>query len=125
MSESREFSLAQVLSLKTGTLVCALPAMHELAEYMTGGPIWTHEFGQKPLWEMFEREIVRQHPSLAEEKADGVTKDNWQAWLADMLTRHPATLTIAPIPDYSRTKGPMETLVEMAGDKPIIAVTMP
>lgn len=122
MNEGREFSLAVVLSLKTSVLVCAFKAMHEAAEYLTGGPIWTHEFGRRELWEIMSRDIVRQHPILADANAEHVTAENWQAWFAEQLLRYPASFTLEPIPDYGRTKGPVETLAEMVGDKPIVVV---
>lgn len=116
METTREFPLAVVLSMSTGVLFCEFSAMHEAAEFLTSGPIWTHEFGRRELWELFRADIHRQHPALASVDASHVNKDNWQAWLAEQMRSYPATVALTPIPDYGRTKGPIRVLDEWLED---------
>jgi len=76
----KEFSLAAALSIVTGRIICDdFGQMHELAEWIMGHPIWTHEFAHKPLCEKMKNEVIRQFPELRN-CSENLTGDNWHEW---------------------------------------------
>lgn len=121
----REFPLGVVLTATTGKMLCeeGFGAFHEFAEFLTGGPVWSHEFASRELSDLLKRDVLRQHPHLP--TTAEVTRESFPAWITEARRTYGDTVAITPIPDYGRTKGPLETLAEIAGDKPIIAVKLP
>jgi hypothetical protein len=113
-AEIRSFPLGVVLTATTGKMLSreGFGAFHEFAEFMTSGPVWTHEFGTGGVGDVLKADVMRQHPDLpTEAEVDGET---WDAWLSAAEAKHGATREVEPIPDYGRTKGPVETLAALA-----------
>lgn len=108
--------------MSSGVLFCNFSAMHECVTHLAGGPVWTHELGNKAFVDMLAADVKRQAPFLASINTEDVDGDNWRERLAAIQTAYPATVSLEPIPDYARTKGPLETLHEMIGDKPVIVI---
>jgi len=96
-------------------------AFTEFAEFLTSGPVWTPEFASREFADLLKWEVLRQHPDLPTE-AD-VDGEAWSVWLAAAEAKYGAAREVEPIPDYGRTKGPLETLAEIAPDKPVAVVT--
>lgn len=118
MSERRSFPLGAILTGTTGRMLCrgGFGEFHEMVEFLTGGPVWTHEMGRKEFADLIARDLLRQHPDLPTEvEVDGAT---FPAWMDNAETQYGAAREIEPIPDYRRTKGPVETLAEMVGADP-------
>ena len=118
--ESKSFSTAAVVSLSSGVLLCKFGEMHELAEYVMGHPIWTHEFASKPMWALMKSKLLEQHPGLPVDAEESV--EDWQGYLAAACAKFGETLTITKGEEV-RAADPVTTARAMLGpDKPIIAI---
>ena len=118
----RSFSLGAILSLTTGKLLCAFGDMHELAEWVSGHPVWTHEFAERATWERFRQAVFAQHPALASVDASAVNRDNCFELLAGWETQFGKSLEIASGSEQ-RTESPMESLQRIAPWKEVVVVT--
>lgn len=121
MSQRRDFPLGAILTGTTGIMLCegGFDQFYELATHMAGGPVWTHEL--VALAPIIAADLHRQHPDLPT-TAPELTESTFRVWVAEQKAIYGETRSIEPIPDYGCTKGPLETLAEMVGDKPIIPV---
>ncbi len=121
MSETRAFSLGQVLSITTDRLCCDIGGVYEILNFMTRDNLMTHQLPRAMRecapW------LLRQHPALAAVDASGVTPENWQAWLAEQEMRFGSSLAVAPIPQDDHTRrDPVDEAVAMFGADRVIAV---
>jgi hypothetical protein len=128
MSETREFPLGLLLTATTGCLLVGpseggFGAFQEFAEFLTSGPVWTHEFASREFSALLKNDVLRQHPDLPTE-AD-VTPETWGAWLEAAVAKYGAAREVGPIPDYGRTKGPLTTAAELIGPDKVIGVVAP
>ena len=73
----RTFPTEVLLSLTTGRLLCEFSKMHELAEWLCGSPVFTHQFAYRPFVDELRDCVIKQHPSL-DINGDAVTTENWQ-----------------------------------------------
>lgn len=107
----RTFPLGVILTGTTGKMLSrsGFGAFQEMAEYMTGGPVWTHEL--VALGPVLKAELLRQHPALP--SIADVGRDDWSEWLSVEESKHGAALSVTPIPDYARTADPISTLDAM------------
>lgn len=125
MSDTKKFSIAAALSLSTGYSLCKFDEMHELAEWVLGHSIWTHEFASKELFDRMAATVQAQVPGLgtrADYEAFG--SDNWQAFLAKETAAHGERVVIARGAEVC-TKHPLESLMELVGDKPVVVIEEP
>ena len=118
----KTLKLSALLCLTTGKSFGDFGEMHEAAEHVMGGPIWTHEFASPELWTTMRENVLAQFPDLP---ADGnaVTPENAAQILADAEAKFGKELEVEQ-GTAERTKSPMETLQEVAGDKPVIMIQM-
>ena len=93
----KTYPTAVVLSLYTGVLLCAFSDMHELAEYLVGTPVWTHQFASRAFVNEIADALKQQHPALAAVDASGVGKDNWQSFRDAEVARLGPTMQIGPM----------------------------
>ena len=93
----RSFPTEVVLSLSTGILLCDFGAMQELAEFLSGSPVFTHQFAHKPLWEEWRRGLLAQLPQIESVNAEAVTKENWEQFLKQQIAAFGPTLEVAPL----------------------------
>jgi hypothetical protein len=122
--ESKQFSIASIVSLTSGMLLCDFGDMHHLAEYVMGHPIWTHEFASKPMWDVMKSKLLEQHPTLPAAVPEGTGESNWQRWRDSLVAQFGATLPIAK-GEEERPADPMTTARAMLGpDKPIIGIDL-
>ena len=122
ITETRDFPLSGILGVTTGRLMGDIGELYEVLGFMTGGPVWTHELPAAA--RLAAPEIARQHPDLPTEADDiGVTDQaTAYAYLASAIEKYGATRTLTPIPDYTRTKSPVETAIDMMGENRVIEV---
>lgn len=80
-----------------------------------GHPIWTHHFGSKRLWAQMQKAILQQCPGMPT-KLEGVTKDNYQAKVAELELELGPVATIRK-GDGSTAMGPLDGIPE---GKPVI-----
>ena len=105
----KSFRLSAILGLTTGKLLGKFSEMHELAEWVAGHPVWTHEFADKELNERLRQAILSEYPALAEASADNVTPDNYQKFVNEQIERFGGWLKITQ-GQSKRTEGPVESL---------------
>lgn len=101
----KEYPTAAVLSLTTGVLLCEFSAMHELAEYLTGGPVWTHQFAHAPFNDEMREAIFAQHPGLSDVDASDVGGANWKSFVERCEEYFGSTLLIRPMEAEPHTRG--------------------
>lgn len=117
LPETKTFAWNVVATALTGRNWCNFGDMQELAEWVMGHSIFTHEFARKKTWDDLKEAIFVQHETLR------VT--DWGAF----NDREPILRDLHDIPKWTftrgtgqRTQSPIETLREIAPDKPIIVV---
>ena len=94
MTETRDFPVAVIASLSSGTLLCKFGDMHEAAEYLMGHPIWTHHFASKPLWKEMQQTIAAQCPGMPTEEPEGVDASNYLDYVAKLEAEFGKTVKI-------------------------------
>ena len=106
----KEFPTEVILSLLTGVLLCEFSQMHEAAEYLMGGSVWTHQFAHRPFTQRIQDAIRAQHPELTDVDASGVDTSNWEAFRARCIKRFGRQLSLTPMEDTERIRG--ESFIE-------------
>lgn len=62
--ETKSFKTTAVIGLTSGILYGDFGELHELAEWVAGHPIWTHEFADQKLHDRLREKVFGQHPVL-------------------------------------------------------------
>jgi len=105
--------------------------MHECAEWVAGHPIWTHEFASHALNVSLRDAVLAQHPILAGADVDALRVDlavsddkeaTCRDWIASEARRIKSDTVTLRRGTTERTQSPLETLAELAPNKPIIPV---
>jgi hypothetical protein len=114
----RTFPTTVVLSIVSGRLLCeSFGDMHELAEYVAGHPIWTHEFAEQSLSDRLRRELIAQHPVLRGTDLASLGKDNFREWTDREVARVGDSLEITK-GNARRVEGPAQSLDRIAHSAP-------
>ncbi len=122
--ESRSFHLGDILSITTERLLSPrlMEGIYDILDFMAQDKLWTHQLPRasrecKP-W------LLRWYPQLKEIDVSGVCKDNWEAFLDEMISQYGEELTVWTIPqDDHEHKHPWDELVEMRGtDEGIVVI---
>lgn len=94
--KTERFHLGVVLSMITGKRFCEMEDIHRIATHLAGRPMLTHELG----WVRAESRphLLAQFPALAGVTGEGVTPDNFAAWLSARVSEHGEWLDVAPLP---------------------------
>ena len=108
--ESKMFSTLAAVSLVSGRLLCSFSDMHELAEWVMGYPIWTHEFGHRPMMAQVRNALLQQHPALA--SYCDIDAENWRERGEEASLQLGAELLITKGAS-ERELDPISTLVAM------------
>ena len=113
----KRFPTHAIMTMKTEICMGNFGAAHELAEWVMGHPVWTHELSSlaKPIKE----DLERQFPGLPTE----ANKDNWKEVLATAIQTHGEYLEVIQ-GSAERTQNPIESLVELVGKKKVIPVVI-
>lgn len=111
---TKEFPTEAVLSLTTDRLLCDFGVMHELAEWVLGHPVWTHEFADKGLWERMKAKLFEQHPSLADFDVSRLTEWNWSIYVEKARKQFGPRLAVTQ-GDAGRTESPVDSAVRLMG----------
>lgn len=117
---SKTFRAIDVASTATGIALAhgfSISVAHEISEHVVGHPVWTHEiprFGAR-----VEELLLAQFPGMPTRTQ---AEADWKAAAAIVASNYPETISVKRGAD-ERTANPVDTLREMIGDKPIIAVT--
>lgn len=117
MVEYKTFATEDVLSCSTGRLLGDIGGVYKVAQFFTGGPVWTHQLAR--LGPLMEAEIKRQHPDLpGHEDAGHVDGLNWKAALDGWIERHGATIALAkPEGDVFAPRDPVGEAEQILADR--------
>lgn len=123
MKRKRRFPLGIVLSLTTGKLLVegGFADMSELAEFVVGHSIYTHEMAERALWDRMKEKLIVQHPQLQAVNAETITQDNFREILAEHEAHFGKTLLIESGSD-ERHESPLESLERIAPGRPVVVL---
>jgi hypothetical protein len=120
MAETKTFPSLHVATAATGIGLVngmSFSQVHEIYEYVLGHPVWTHEI---PRYSEQVRQLLSKQfpemPSRADAEADWATAGD-----AMLVAYGPHVEVKAGTGE--RTESPLDTLREVAGNKPVIVVT--
>lgn len=88
--KTKTFPVDAVMSLITGVLVSerGFSVVHELAEWMSNGPVWTHQIPR--ISKEAAKVMLAIHPSMQDaiDEAKQVNAHNWREWLSKWSDRY-------------------------------------
>jgi len=143
MSTTKSFPARTLVSIFTG---CGVPGvtfdqLHESIEHLIGEPVWTHQLGQRGVWDDARAEIIRQLPAFSADTAslkaavDGLDGDEREAAAQNWLVQTCAAMGYTCESSIDVVKGggtgrtdaeigrdAMTSLLDIAGKRPVIAV---
>lgn len=113
MTETKHFDPLAVASLSTGWLLTkqGFSAVHEVAEWVYGAPILTHQF--PALFPKLRDLVLAQYPDMPVE-----VRGDWEPFAVAVADKYPVT-----IPIKKGTEAAPHPLDHMPDDKPVVAVT--
>jgi hypothetical protein len=141
---TKEYPTEVVLSVSSGCLLCDFGDMQELAEYLCGSPVFTHQLGHAPFVDELKAACLEQHPQLGNPEVElaiaefretvklitETSRDPRRALIEDLLAGwkiaklYPIlgeTLTMAPMPPHDRYTE-VQAFTEPLKGKEVIAV---
>lgn len=86
-----------VASLFSGRLLCEFGEMHQFAEWLTGEPIFTHQFAHRGFVKQMQDALAKQIPSLCDFDWDVIDSTNWRSVRDCALTQFGPELDILSI----------------------------
>lgn len=123
MTELRDFSIGAAASVTTGFMLCPLfSEVHELMEWLTGFPIWTHQIPR--LSGELKALALAHHAELPTRETIGeVNPDNCQEVIARLEAK------LGPMMSFKKGDGnlaerkdPVDEAVEMMGRDRVVVV---
>lgn len=93
------FTLGEVLSVTTGTLLCDIGRVYAILNHMTGDSLFTHQLPRA------SREcapyLLKQFPQLAKVNTEAVNLNNWATWLHDQVLEYGNEFAVNPLPEHA------------------------
>ena len=123
MTETKSFPTPAVLSAITGMLICDIGNVYEVLQWMTDGPVWTHQLPR--IGREAEPVLLAAHPSLAEAIAEAqqINPDNWETWRDRWIERYGPTLEVPKFTaDQHEAIDPLSELAETFHPSKIVVV---
>ena len=120
-ARTKQFRTLEVVSCLTGISMCdgiKIARMCEIAAWLLGAPVWTHELIHEPTMDAIRSEGYRQFPLLP--MRDNV-QANWQAAARAALAVYGERILVHE-GTHGRREGPEETLQAVAPGKPVIVI---
>lgn len=114
----KTFPLHAVLTMRTKKLMGDFAKAHELAEWVLGHPIWTHEMHL--FLKKISDKLGEQFPGLPSTLPD-VNKNNYAEALAELEKVHGTSFEVEQ-GNEERTESPLDTLLGMVDKKKVTAV---
>lgn len=112
--KSKTFTLGQVLTALSGTLLCPVDELYAVLNYLTGESLYTHQLPRA--FRVCAPFVATQHPDLAALDWSGVNRTNHRQWLRTQVARFGPTAVLMPIPAGAyEAMDPIDELVEMRG----------
>lgn len=92
---SKIYPIEVILSLVTRRLLCRFDLMHECAEFIAGGPIFTHQFAEEYVCFYLQDAIIKQHPQLIVEVNNKKVNPNyWEEYVELSKIKYGETLEL-------------------------------
>lgn len=127
MTNTRTFTLADILTMTTGRLMSArgIEAVYDLANWMTGDNLMTHQLPRAA--DICGPALLTQHPQLVGiAPPEDIDVPDLMAWLADAERQHGQELPAAPLPDGAwEHRNAIEELCDMVGPEKVYVVPVP
>ena len=120
----KNFHLGDILSITTGTLISPrkMEGVYDILGYMTGESLYTHQLPR--VAQEAEPVLLALHPQLADADLSGITAENWEERLLDLVQKFGEML---PVPTLSENQheriDPLSELIEKVHPDRIIAVS--
>lgn len=91
------FHLSDILAVTTGRLVSTrgMEGVYDLLNYLTGEEIITNQLPRTI--EVCAPALLDQHPQLRGVEASGITKETFEAWLAEQVKKFGENLEVRPL----------------------------
>jgi hypothetical protein len=125
MTDTRDFPLADILSITTGRLLSHrhMDGVYEILNHLTGDNLMTHQLPRAA--ETCRPALIAQHPFLVDlTVAEDMPVPELLAWLAEAETKHGASFPVTPLAVWKR-RNPIAEAVEMFGPDRVIPVVLP
>lgn len=120
-TDQMTFTLGEVLSITTGTLLCPIGRVYEILNHMTGDNLYTHQL-PRAMRECAPY-LLKQFPQLAAINVEAVTPENWALWLHNLVLEHGNEFTVTKLPEHAHEFiDPMSELAEKVHPDKIITV---
>jgi hypothetical protein len=94
---TKTWPTSAVLSLTTGCLLGDFSEMHDLAEFLAGEPVYTHQLAHEAFAQELREGIYAQEPSLRDLDASKVTTANWKTYRDVWIRTFGETITLRPL----------------------------
>jgi hypothetical protein len=124
VTDTRDFPLADVLSVTTGCMLSDhVDGLYRILNHLTGDSPVTHQLGRAA--EACRPGVIEQHPQLAGVvPPEGIDVPEVMAWIAEQERVHGDSLVLAPISGWLHVD-PIEELVDRVGSERVIVVELP
>jgi hypothetical protein len=112
MTDTRDFPLADILSITTGRLLSHrhMDGVYEILNHLTGDNLMTHQLPRAA--ETCRPALIAQHPFLVD------------LTVAEAETKHGTSFPVTPLAVWER-RNPIAEAVEMFGPDRVIPVVLP
>ena len=121
MTETRDFDLADILSITTGRLLSHrhMDGVYDILNFLTGDDLYTHQLPRAA--DTCRGPLLEQHPQLTDVAPPlDIDVPAIEAWLAQAEATYGRTLPLATW----EHRNPLVELAEMVDGKPIIPVVL-
>lgn len=121
--ETKQFPVSAALSIVTGKLCGDFGEMHELAEWLIGHPIRSHEFASMGVCGRLQAIALAQHPELDGIDRDSIDGNTYLQIVDKTCERIGARELQFTKGEADRTENPLESLARIAPGKPVIVIS--
>lgn len=121
----QEFTMGQVLSAATGTLMCEIGGVYEILNYMTGESLMTHQLPR--VIREAQPVLLKRHPWLADIDMSDVNPDNCRQRLDEIIAQHGARVMVPmmTIDQHERIDPLSEAAEKFHPDRIVVVPTPP
>jgi hypothetical protein len=121
--ETQAFPTVDVLGTITGILISDIGGIYRVLEWMTDGPVWTHQIPR--ISREAQPAVLAMHPTLQQalDEAEEVNPGNWEQWRDTWLDRYGPELAVPRLTaDQHEKIDPLSELAEKIHPSRIVAV---
>lgn len=132
---TRQFPIADVVTVYTGYLLAPIEGMYSLLSYLTGETIYTHQIPraveqvrpwleqQQPWLSAAGGYVERSRRAFVAEHGEGADKAPWAASVLRHLNLYMSLVPLSPLPgEQQQRHDPIEEAIEMLGGDGVIVV---